>query len=75
MPVMEITMSQGRSIEQKRELVKIFTKEAARILKINESSIRILIYELSNENWGDSGVLGLDMRSALEMIVLMRWIG
>jgi 4-oxalocrotonate tautomerase len=75
MPVMEITMSQGRSIQQKRELVKIFTKEAARILKINESSIRILIYELSNENWGDSGVLGLDMRSTLEMIGLMRWIG
>jgi len=62
MPVIEITLSQGRSIEQKRELVKIFTKEAARILKINESSIRILIYELSNENWGDSGVLGLDMK-------------
>jgi 4-oxalocrotonate tautomerase len=62
MPVIEITMSQGRSIEQKRELVKIFTKKAARILEINESSIRILIYKLSNENWGDSGVLGLDMK-------------
>jgi 4-oxalocrotonate tautomerase len=63
MPVIQITMSQGRSVEQKRELVKILTKETARIMKTQEEKIRILIYEVSKENWGNAGVLGTDMQS------------
>lgn len=43
MPVIQVTMSQGRTIEQKRELVSALTKEAARILKTNEQAIRVLI--------------------------------
>lgn len=62
MPVIQITMSAGRSVEQKRELVRVLTKETARILKTNEESIRVLIYEVSKENWGNAGVLGLDMK-------------
>jgi len=62
MPVIQITMSQGRSVEQKRELVKVLTAEAARILGSKEESIRILIYEVPRENWANAGVLGLDMK-------------
>ncbi|MEP0825723.1 MAG: tautomerase family protein [Nitrososphaera sp.] len=62
MPVIQVTMSQGRTVEQKRELVSVLTREAARILKTREESIRFLIYEVSKENWGDAGVLGLDMK-------------
>lgn len=61
MPVIQVTMSQGRTVEQKRELVRMLTGETARILKIKEDKIRILVYEVSKENWGDAGVLGLDM--------------
>jgi 4-oxalocrotonate tautomerase len=61
MPVIQLTMSQGRSVEQKRELVKVLTKETARIMKTQEEKIRILIYEVSKENWGNAGVLGTDM--------------
>jgi len=45
-PVIQITMSQGRTVKQKRELVKVLTKETARILNTKEESIRILIYEV-----------------------------
>ena len=62
MPVIQITISQGRSVEQKRELVKILTKETARIMKTQEDKVRILIYEVSKENWGNAGILGLDMK-------------
>jgi 4-oxalocrotonate tautomerase len=62
MPVIQITMSHGRTVEQKRELVQVLTKETARILKTKEAGIRILIYEVSKENWGNAGVLGLDMK-------------
>lgn len=61
LPVIQITMSKGRTIEQKRELVSIITKESARILKTRNENIRILIYEVEGENWADAGVLGLDM--------------
>ena len=62
MPVIQITMSQGRTVEQKRELVRVFTREAARILNIKEEAVRILVYEVSKENWGNAGILGLDMK-------------
>jgi 4-oxalocrotonate tautomerase len=62
MPVIQITISQGRSVEQKRELVKVLTKETARIMKTHEEKVRILIYEVSKENWGNAGMLGLDMK-------------
>ncbi|HET7148600.1 MAG TPA: 2-hydroxymuconate tautomerase family protein [Candidatus Nitrosopolaris sp.] len=62
MPVIQITISQGRTVEQKRELIKVLTKETARIVKTHEEKVRILIYEVSKENWGNAGILGLDMK-------------
>jgi 4-oxalocrotonate tautomerase len=61
MPVIQITMSEGRTLEQKRELVKVLTKETARILSSKEENMRVLIYEVSKENWGNAGILGTDM--------------
>ena len=61
MPVIQITMSEGRTLEQKRELVRVLTKETARILNSKEENMRILIYEVSKENWGNAGILGADM--------------
>jgi 4-oxalocrotonate tautomerase len=62
MHVIQITISQGRSVEQKRELIEVLTKETARIMKTQEEKVRILIYEVSKENWGNAGIIGLDMK-------------
>ena len=62
MPVIQITISQGRSVEQKRELIRVLTRETARIMNTEEEKVRILIYEVSKENLGNAGVLGLDMK-------------
>jgi 4-oxalocrotonate tautomerase len=62
MPVIQITISQGRSVEQKRELIEVLTKETARIMKTQEEKVRILIYEVSKENWGNAGIIGMDMK-------------
>jgi 4-oxalocrotonate tautomerase len=62
MPVIQITISLGRSIEQKRELVNVLTEETARIMKTDKSKVRILIYEVSRENWSNAGVLAIDMQ-------------
>lgn len=48
-------------MEQKRELVEVLTRETAR----NENrgaKVRILICEVLKENWGNAGILGLDMK-------------
>jgi 4-oxalocrotonate tautomerase len=50
MPVIQITMSQGRSVEEKRELVKVLTRETVRIMKTDEEKVRNLTYEVSREN-------------------------
>jgi 4-oxalocrotonate tautomerase len=57
MPVIQITISQGRSVEQKRELVKVLTRETERIMKTDEEKVRILIYEISKENWANAGTI------------------
>jgi 4-oxalocrotonate tautomerase len=62
LPVIEITISQGRSIDQKRELIKVLTRETARIMQTQEEKVRILIYEVSKENWGNGGTIGVDMK-------------
>jgi len=63
MPVIQITISEGRSVEQKRELVKVLTRETARIMKTQVEKVRILIYEVSKENWGNAGILGFDVNN------------
>ena len=62
MPVIQVTMSSGRTVDQKRELVRTLTRETARILGAKEDSVRVLIYEVSGENWGNAGILGVDMK-------------
>lgn len=62
MPVIQITISEGRSVEQKRELVRVLTRETARIMKTEKEKVRMLIYEVSKDNWGNAGILGLDIK-------------
>ena len=39
MPVIQITISMGRTTEQKRELVNVLTEETARIMKTDKTKI------------------------------------
>ncbi len=60
MPIIRIEMWEGRTVEQKRELVETFTKEMARITNCEESSIYMVIDEIKKENWGAGGKLCSD---------------
>lgn len=57
MPVIRIEMWEGRSVDQKKQIVETFTKEMARIAKCEESSIYVIIDEIKKENWGAGGIL------------------
>jgi 4-oxalocrotonate tautomerase len=60
MPVIRLEMLAGRSIEQKRELVDVLTRETARIAKTNPDSIFVVIEDVAKENWGVGGKLVAD---------------
>ncbi|WP_419780751.1 4-oxalocrotonate tautomerase [Maridesulfovibrio sp.] len=60
MPVIKVEMFEGRSIEQKRELVEVLSKETARITGCSVESIYVVIDEVKKENWGAGGELCSD---------------
>ncbi|WP_320007595.1 4-oxalocrotonate tautomerase [Maridesulfovibrio sp.] len=60
MPVIKVEMFEGRSIDQKRELVEVLSKETARITGCSVESIYVVIDEVKKENWGAGGELCSD---------------
>ncbi|MFH1238779.1 MAG: 2-hydroxymuconate tautomerase [bacterium] len=60
MPVVNIAMLKGRSIEQKRKLVKRLTEVMAEILEIKPEVISIIIEEMDWDNWATAGEIHSD---------------
>jgi len=60
MPIIRVEMWAGRTLEQKRELVEVLTRETARIIKTDPDSIYIVIEDVKKENWGAGGRLCSD---------------
>jgi 4-oxalocrotonate tautomerase len=60
MPVVTISMYDGRSIEQKRELVKGVTDVVARITGNTPEGVHVIIEEVKRENWAIGGLLWQD---------------
>jgi 4-oxalocrotonate tautomerase len=60
MPIIRVEMLEGRTIEQKRELVEVLTRETVRICKCPAEAITVLITDFQKENWGSAGRLRAD---------------
>ena len=60
MPILRVEMWEGRSIEQKRELVDVLSRETARITGCDVSSVYVVIDDVKKENWGAGGRLCFD---------------
>jgi len=60
MPVIHVEMWEGRTLEQKRELVEVLTREVARIAGSKPDSIYVIIEDVKKENWGAGGKLCVD---------------
>lgn len=57
MPVITINMWKGRTVEQKRRLVKEITDTVADTLGCPRDAVHIIINEQPKTNWGIGGVL------------------
>jgi len=60
MPVVTVDMWPGRSVEQKRALVKSITKAMAEHAKVDTEHLHIIIHEVPKDCWGRNGALGID---------------
>lgn len=61
MPVVTIEMWEGRSVEQKRELVRAMTKAMVDIAGVNPKNLHIIIHDVPKTNWGRNGILSTDL--------------
>lgn len=62
MPILNIHMMDGRTEEQKRNLVREVTKAVCDTLAVEADSVRIMLTEMKPVNYAVAGVLKQDKR-------------
>lgn len=60
MPLIHVSLFEGRTIEQKREFVKAVTAESARTLKCAPESVDIIFEDVKKSDWASGGKLASD---------------
>ena len=62
MPFVVVEMWEGRSVGQKRKLVRAITDAMVEHAACKPDHLHVVIHETPQSNWGRSGVLGIDMK-------------
>ena len=60
MQIVTIDMYEGRTVEQKKELVRVLTDEICRICGCDPSAVTIILHDLPKTNIAQAGKLGSD---------------
>ena len=61
MPFVIVEMWEGRTVEQKRNLVKAITKAMVEEAACKPDHLHVVIHETAKDSWGRAGILGIDM--------------
>lgn len=64
MPIVRVEMWQGRTLEQKRQIVRELTEVVARVSCCDAKTVRVLIDSYPRENWVADGVLQSDREAS-----------
>ena len=56
--IIEISMFEGRSVEAKKNLIRLLLKRISERFRISHNDIEITIFETPKHNWGVRGVTG-----------------
>ncbi len=59
MPIVSIDMYEGRTVEQKRQLVKEITAAFVNV-GTPAAAVHIVMRDMPRHNYGDAGILGSD---------------
>lgn len=63
MPIVQIQMLEGRTQEQKREIIAEMTETLSRVSGAPKESIRIIIQEIAHDDWGIAGMTMKEYRA------------
>jgi 4-oxalocrotonate tautomerase len=56
MPLIQVTLVQGRTVEQKHALIAALTDAMADTIGTPKDRIRVALYEITADEWGIGGV-------------------
>ena len=62
MPFISITMFEGRTKEQKKQMTKEVTSVVSRIAKVEPEGITVMFNEIKKENWSTGGILHSELK-------------
>ena len=57
MPIVVVNIKEGRTLDQKRAMVTKMTEVLCETMEVKESSVRIIINEMKNDNFAIAGTL------------------
>ena len=60
MPIASIKLAKGRSIEDKRKLVKVISDAMVSALDVKPEWVSVVLEEIDRENWSTGGMLHID---------------
>ncbi len=60
MPVVTVQLWEGRTLDQKRKLVRALTDAMIEHAGARPDALHVILQEVPKENWGRAGVLGVD---------------
>lgn len=62
MPIVNIHLLKGRDKEKKKELIRNVTDAVTGTLEVPEESVRIILMEMENEDYGTAGLPIMEYR-------------
>ena len=60
MPFVQIFALEGRTTEQKRELVRAVTRSVCETIAVTPQDVQVVIVDTPRDNWGMAGTLTSD---------------
>lgn len=57
MPIIQVQLFEGRTPEQKRAFVQAVTEVTCNTLKVEPSSVDVILHEIKREAWATGGKL------------------
>ncbi|MEI6201150.1 MAG: 4-oxalocrotonate tautomerase [Enhydrobacter sp.] len=60
MPTIHVEMFEGRTLDQRRKLVKEITEGTCRALGCPADAVQIILTDIKKENWAEAGKLFSD---------------
>lgn len=56
MPILNVTIAQGRSVEKRRKLIKALTQATVDAFEVRPEQVRVILNEVPLDNYGVAGV-------------------